>query len=221
MSRRLEFGRLRVLKEGDDAHAAQRAIARRLRGNSRRVAPSMLLLGLIGAAGIWLSLSELPHVRRISQWGAPKHPAPPLAPPAEPAVAAGPWFPQTPVPVPEPKISPEALDVTAAAEGPTASAASGSAGRAMAADELQSLMGLASTLIAHADISAARLSLERAASSGDPRAVFALAETYDPNMLSAWRVRGIKGDRNRANALYAEALAKGETEARSRMFALR
>src|SRR5215203_6789065 len=135
--------------------------------------------------------------------------------------AAGPWFPQTPVPVPEPKISPEALDVTAAAEGPTASAASGSAGRAMAADELQSLMGLASTLIAHADISAARLSLERAASSGDPRAIFALAETYDPNMLSAWRVRGIKGDRNRANALYAEALAKGETEARSRMFALR
>jgi hypothetical protein len=65
MSRRLEFGRLRVLKEGDDAHAAQRAIARRLRGNSRRVAPSMLLLSLIGAAGIWLSLSELPHVRRI------------------------------------------------------------------------------------------------------------------------------------------------------------
>src|SRR5215203_4105544 len=161
MSRRLEFGRLRVLKEGDDAHAAQRAIARRLRGNSRRVAPSMLLLGLIGGAGIWLSLSELPHVRRIiSQWGAPKHPAPTLAPPAEPAVAAGPWFPQTPVPVPEPKISPEALDATAAAEGPTASAASGSAGRVMAADELQSL---ASTLIAHADISAARLSLERAA----------------------------------------------------------
>src|SRR5215217_2762533 len=100
MSRR---GRRWVLKEGDDAHAAQRAIARRLRGNSRRVAPSMLLLGLIGAAGIWLSLSELPHVRRISQWGAPKHLAPPLAPPAEPAVAAGPWFPQTPVPVPEPR----------------------------------------------------------------------------------------------------------------------
>jgi hypothetical protein len=38
--------------------------------------------------------------------------------------------------------------------------------------------------------------LERAASSGDARAIFALAETYDPNMLSAWRVRGMKGDRN-------------------------
>jgi hypothetical protein len=218
MSRRLELGRRRILKEGGDPYAAERAIARRLRGNSRRVAPSMLLLGLIGAAGIvWLSLSELPHVRRISQWAAPKHPAPPLAPPAEPAVAAEPSIPQTPLPVPEPKISPEALEATAAA----ASAASGTPSRAISADELQSLMGLASTLIAHADISAARLTLERAASSGDTRAIFALAETYDPNMLSAWRVRGIKGDRNRANALYGEALAKGETEARSRMFALR
>ena len=103
MSRRLEFGRLRVLKEGDDAHAAQRAIARRLRGNSRRVAPSMLLLSLIGAAGIWLSLSELPHVRRIfiGELQSTLHPS--LAPPVEPAVGARPWFPQTPVPVPEPK----------------------------------------------------------------------------------------------------------------------
>jgi hypothetical protein len=50
----------------------------------------------------------------------------------------------------------------------------------------------------------------RAASSGDIRAIFALAETYDPYVLSAWRVRGIKGDRNRANALYEDALAKGE-----------
>ncbi len=36
MSRRLEFGRRPVLKEGDDAHAAQRAIAGRLRGKGRR-----------------------------------------------------------------------------------------------------------------------------------------------------------------------------------------
>jgi hypothetical protein len=40
-------------------------------------------------------------------------------------------------------------------------------------------------------------------------------------VLSAWRVRGIKGDRNRANALYGDALAKGETEARPRIIALR
>jgi hypothetical protein len=218
MSRRLEFGRRRVLKEGGDAYSADRAFARRLRGNRRRVASPMLLLGLIGAAGIvWLSLSELPHMRRVSQWAAPKQPAPPLAPPAEPEVVAGPSIPQTPVPVPEAKISPDALEPVAAAEGPTATAGSG----ALSPDELQSLMGLASTLIVQADVAAARLVLERAASSGDTRAIFALAETYDPNMLSAWRVRGIKGDRNRANALYRQALAKGQAEARSRIVALR
>ena len=121
------------------------------------------------------------------------------------------------MPLPDPEILPEALELTEAAEKFTASAARGE----ISADELRSLMEFASKLIAQADISAARLVLERAASSGDTRAIFALAETYDPNVLSAWRVRGIKGDRNRANALYEDALAKGETEARSRIIALR
>jgi TPR repeat protein len=121
------------------------------------------------------------------------------------------------VPLLDPEILPETLELTAAAEKLTASAARGE----ISADELRSSMEFASKLIAQADISAARLVLERAASSGDTRAIFALAETYDPNMLSAWRVHGIKGDRDRANALYAEALAKGENEARSRIFALR
>ena len=121
------------------------------------------------------------------------------------------------MPLPDPEILPEALELTAAAEKFTASAARGE----ISADELRFLMEFASKLIAQADISAARLVLERAASSGDTRAIFALAETYDPNVLSAWRVRGIKGDRNRANALYGDALAKGETEARSRIIALR
>jgi hypothetical protein len=218
MSRRPEFGR-RVSGEGGDAYPAERALARRLRGNSRRVGPAMLLFGVIGTAGVvWLSLSELPHVARIFQGAAPKQPARPLAKaPAQPAVAAGPSIPQTPVPLPDPEIFPEALELTAAAEKFTASAARSE----ISADELRSLMEFASKLIAQADISAARLVLERAASSGDTRAIFALAETYDPNVLSAWRVRGIKGDRNRANALYGDALAKGETEARSRIFALR
>jgi len=217
MSQHPKFRR-RVLDEDGDAYAAERAVARRLRGHSRRVAPGMLLLGVMGAAGIvWMSLSELPHVGRIFQWAAPKQPARPLAnAPAQPAVAAGPSIPQTPVPL-QPEISPEALEATAAAEKSTATAARGE----ISAEELRSLMGLASKLIAHADIAAARLVFERAASSGDSRAIFALAETYDPNMLSAWRVRGIKGDRNRANALYGEALVKGEIEARSRIFALR
>ena len=72
MSRRPEFSRS-VLGEGGDAYTAERALARRLRGNSRRVAPAMLLFGVIGTAGVvWLSLSELPHVARIFQGAAPK-----------------------------------------------------------------------------------------------------------------------------------------------------
>jgi hypothetical protein len=173
----------------------------------------MLLLGVIGAAVIaWFSMSKLAHV----QWTILKEAAPPLAEPAaQPAVTARPSIQQTPLPALEPELSPGAVEPEV--ERSTARAGSDE----ISADELRSLLGWASKLVAHADISAARLVLERAASSGDTRAIFALAETYDPNMLSAWRVHGIKGDRDRANALYAEALAKGENEARSRIFALR
>ena len=47
------------------------------------------------------------------------------------------------------------------------------------------------------------------------------AETYDPNRLAALGVRGIRGDPERAKALYAEALAEGVAEARLRLSDLR
>ena len=89
------------------------------------------------------------------------------------------------------------------------------------AAELQRLTTRAAELLRLGDISGARLLLGRAAASGDARAIFALAETYDPNRLAALGVRGIRGDPERAKALYAEALAEGVAEARLRLSDLR
>ena len=210
---------------GSDAYVVERAAARRLHGNRRRIAPVMLLLGV--AAGLaWLSVGELPHVGRLFQWAAPiQLPRPLDKAPAQPkpVVAVGPSIPQTGVLLPVTEIAPEdatgnvlSPEAKAAAEKSALMAARGE----ISPEELQSMRARAARLIALADISAARLVLERAASSGDPRAIFALAETYDPHVLSAWRVRGVKSDRDRAKTLYGQALANGITEARSRMIAL-
>lgn len=76
-------------------------------------------------------------------------------------------------------------------------------------------------LLSRGDISGARLLLERAASSGDARAIFALAETYDPDRLSAWKTIGIRADREKARALYSRAEQRGVIEAKLRLDALR
>ncbi|HEX2134762.1 MAG TPA: hypothetical protein VHG30_02495 [Microvirga sp.] len=129
---------------------------------------------------------------------------------------------------PEPASLPPADAPSALAPPPlpdikptTEKATPASAPPAVSRDEARRLMARASELIALADVSGARLLLGRAASSGDARAIFALAETFDPNMLSAWGVRGIKGDRERASALYAEAHANGVSEAQARLTGLR
>ena len=70
------------------------------------------------------------------------------------------------------------------------------------------------------DVSGARLLLDRAVRGGDPTAAFALAETWDPNILAALNVRGVKGDKDKARALYAQALQGGLGEARGRLAAL-
>jgi hypothetical protein len=48
-------------------------------------------------------------------------------------------------------------------------------------------------------------------------AVFALAETYDPNMLAAWGTHGVSADPDRARALYKKALQQGFDKARRRL----
>ena len=84
-------------------------------------------------------------------------------------------------------------------------------------EELQRLMSRASLLLSRGDIGAARIVLERAAETGNARALFALAETFDPVVLSAWGTLGTRGDAARARELYAKALAGGVQEAQSRL----
>jgi hypothetical protein len=79
------------------------------------------------------------------------------------------------------------------------------------------LMARASLLLDQGNIGVARTVLERAAEMGSASALFALAETYDPAMLAAWRTFGTQGDAGKARELYAKAFAGGIREAKDRL----
>jgi hypothetical protein len=89
------------------------------------------------------------------------------------------------------------------------------------APDLLRLMARASLLLVQGDIGAARIVLEHAAESGSAPALFALAETFDPAVLSAWGTMGTQGDAARASDLYAKALAGGVAAAKDRLATLR
>ncbi|WP_324418334.1 hypothetical protein [Bradyrhizobium sp.] len=86
--------------------------------------------------------------------------------------------------------------------------------------EVGKLIARAATLIAQGNIGAARIVLERAAESGNARASFMLAETYDPIILSAWGTQGTRGEAMKAREHYAKAHAGGIQEAKGRLDAL-
>jgi TPR repeat protein len=86
--------------------------------------------------------------------------------------------------------------------------------------ETSKLLERASALLRQGDIGAARLILAFAQDSGSPRAAFMLAETYDPQMLSAWKALGTHADARKARELYAKAYAGGIAEAKARFDAL-
>jgi septal ring factor EnvC (AmiA/AmiB activator) len=90
-----------------------------------------------------------------------------------------------------------------------------------ASAEVTRLVTYARVLIDRGDIGSARIVLQRAADMGNAQASFALAETYDPHVLSKWGTYGTRGDANKALDLYAKALAGGITEAKERSDALR
>jgi hypothetical protein len=87
--------------------------------------------------------------------------------------------------------------------------------------EAARLIARASALIRQGNIGAARITLERAAESGDAEASFMLAQTYDPAILAAWGTYGTHGEAAKARELYAKALAGGILEAKERSDALR
>ena len=87
--------------------------------------------------------------------------------------------------------------------------------------EAAGLMARARVLLGQGNIGVARIVLERAAEMGSAPALFALAETYDPAILSAWGTLGTQGDVGKAQELYAKAFASGVREAKDRLNALR
>lgn len=86
--------------------------------------------------------------------------------------------------------------------------------------EEQLLLERCETMIAQGNMPAARRELARAADEGSTNARFALAETYDPNVLAAWGLRERVADVGTAITLYEQALSAGDTRASARMGAL-
>ena len=108
---------------------------------------------------------------------------------------------------------------TAAADNPAPPGARPEAPRGN--PEATRLMARATMLLGQGNIGAARIVLQSAADMGSAPALFALAETYDPAVLSAWGTLGTQGDVGKAQELYAKALASGIQEAKDRLNALR
>jgi hypothetical protein len=67
------------------------------------------------------------------------------------------------------------------------------------------LIQRAEALFRSGDVSGARLLLERASQTNDDRALFLLAQTFDPRILSERGVVGIRGDAKKAEELYDRA----------------
>jgi hypothetical protein len=70
------------------------------------------------------------------------------------------------------------------------------------------------------DVAGARDILSAAEGAAPGPISFALAETYDPNMLAAWGTRGAIADVARARALYHKSLGLGMARAQTRLEAL-
>lgn len=75
-------------------------------------------------------------------------------------------------------------------------------------------------LIRDGHIDRARELLADAKMSDNPEAAYLLAETYDPNLLAALGITGVRADAARARDLYTHALAGGVMTARQRLESL-
>jgi uncharacterized caspase-like protein len=79
------------------------------------------------------------------------------------------------------------------------------------------LMKRGEQLLADGDITAARAFFRTAAEAGDAEAALAMGATYDPNLLSQHRVRGMKPDADTAHFWYRRALDLGSKDALDRI----
>ena len=113
-----------------------------------------------------------------------------------------------------------ALAPAQAANAPPAAAPAPPKPGIVSSVEARAHVARAATMFHEGDVSGARLLLDRAVRGGDPAAAFALAETWDPNVLAALNVRGVRGDKEKARTLYTQALDGGLGEARARIAGL-
>ena len=113
---------------------------------------------------------------------------------------------------------------TALREQPTAlrGQQAGGPGAALAIpiDEARRLCAEGLVAFAKGDIATARAFFVGAAEAGDPRALVALGDTFDPATLTRLGVVGLKGDGAKARDYYARALAAGASGARERLASL-
>jgi hypothetical protein len=91
---------------------------------------------------------------------------------------------------------------------------------AIGPEEADKLYRRAEGLVADGDFAGARLLLERAVEAGHAGAIFMLASTYDPNVLGKVNALGLKGEPEKARALYQQALAAGIDDSSGRLSAL-
>jgi hypothetical protein len=95
-----------------------------------------------------------------------------------------------------------------------------SATLAIPIDEARRLCAEGLVAFAQGDIATARAFFVSAAEAGDPRALVALGDTFDPATLTRLGVVGLKGDGTKARDYYARALAAGASGARERLASL-
>lgn len=162
--------------------------------------PPALIVSVLLAAGIaavgayfWANPDKLQSLGNLV--------APPASAPSETKVAAAPAPASTPAPgVPSP--APASVPAPAL-PGATRSVST----IAITVDEVDQAVQSARELLASGDVVGAREALESYRSGTDPRALFALAETYDPAIVK---------DPSQANAAQAKAFYEAAAKAGSR-----
>jgi hypothetical protein len=86
--------------------------------------------------------------------------------------------------------------------------------------EIESLLKRAKEMISEGNMVRARQILDDRLLADNPQAAYALAETFDPNILAATGAREVRAEVERARTLYGKALAGGVEAARNRLQAL-
>lgn len=81
-------------------------------------------------------------------------------------------------------------------------------------------MDRANTILKNADIAAARLIYESLAVKGSGRAAFAMGQTFDPQFLDNYVIKGLKPDLDEAMKWYKLAVELGNSQAQVRLYAL-